>query len=300
MLTAAQTSGDNWIDVESASSWDLPLWLANGVVDSIELANGRLCRDRIVTKSPAAKRAAASDTEGKPRDKLLFPQPTDVGRWNERIYYHVLNCGLRIPPTAGSGSGEYPNPVGYNRVYAYTGQEFNYDKFWEALRAGRVTVTNGPLLRPVVEGEMPGYVFEAAAGQEIELEIGLTLSTRDPISYVEVVRDGIAVFDARLDQWQESGGKLPKLKFNQSGWFLIRAVANVADTYRFATTAPYYVEIGERRRISRASAQFFLDWVNERAESLSIADPKERAAVEAQWRAARDYWQALVERANSD
>ena len=33
------------------------------------------------------------------------------------MYYHVLNCGLRIPPVAGSGSGTNDNPVGTNRVY---------------------------------------------------------------------------------------------------------------------------------------------------------------------------------------
>ena len=38
------------------------------------------------------------------------------GYWTQDIYYALLNCGLRIPPSAGSASGVLPNPVGYNRV----------------------------------------------------------------------------------------------------------------------------------------------------------------------------------------
>ena len=79
-----------------------------------------------------------------------------------------------------------PNPVGYDRVYVHLDEEFSYDQWFEGLRAGRVMVTNGPLIRPNVEGEMPGHVFQADAGQEVDLEVGLTLSTRDKISYLEV------------------------------------------------------------------------------------------------------------------
>ena len=42
-----------------------------------------------------------------------------VGYWVQEIYYHLLNCGLRVAPSAGSASGVLPNPVGYNRVYVH-------------------------------------------------------------------------------------------------------------------------------------------------------------------------------------
>ena len=187
-----------------------------------------------------------------------------LGRWTETVYYNLLNCGLRIPPTAGSGSGVAPNPVGYNRIYVHVKEPFNYERWLESLCVGRVVVTNGPLIRPDVAGELPGFVFRADGGQEVELDAGLTLSTRDPVSYLEIVQNGRTVHQVRLDQWAKEGGKLPPIRFRESGWFVMRAVCDLGMTYRFASTGPYYVEISNQKRISRAAVQFFLDWLDPR------------------------------------
>ncbi len=288
ILAAKQQQGA-WVDAPKAFAWDVPLWVALGQLDSIQLANSNLAR----------KSAVKNEGGGKPRDLLYFPGAEGNGRWNERVYYHLLNCGLRIPPTAGSGSGVAPNSLGYNRVYAHVDGEFSYDSWWDAVRKGRVVVTNGPIIRPTVEGEAPGHVFQAAAGQEVELEVGLTLSTRDKVSYLEIIRDGELAHQVRLDEWAKLNGKLPPMVFKESGWFLIRAVTGVPDTYRFATTGPYYVQIGYEPRISKSSAQFFLDWVTERARNLKLKDPAQREAVIKYQRQARDFWKNLVEKSNA-
>ncbi len=234
----------------------------------------------------------------RPREAGKFPGPGGVGRWSETVYYNLLNCGLRIPPTAGSGSGVAPSPVGYNRVYVHADQPFSYDRWLENLRAGQVVVTNGPLIRPNVGGELPGYVFQADAGQEIELEVGLTLSTRDPVSYLEIVQNGRTVHEVRLDQWARDGGKLPPLKFRDSGWFVVRAVSDLGTTHRFASTAPYYVEIGYQPRISRAAVQFFLDWLDARANRPSDQETERSADPSAD--RARAFWQELLAKANAE
>ena len=51
-----------------------------------------------------------------------------------------------------------------------------YEGWWEGLRAGRVVVTNGPLLRPRVNGELPGHVFRSQSGEVIELTVQLNLA----------------------------------------------------------------------------------------------------------------------------
>ena len=89
------------------------------------------------------------------------------GYWSQEIYYQILNSGLRIPPTAGSASGVLPNPVGYNRVYAQVGGELTPERWWEAVKAGRTFVTNGPLLRVQADGQWPGHVFSAANGKRV-------------------------------------------------------------------------------------------------------------------------------------
>jgi hypothetical protein len=244
---------------------------------------------------------------GKPRDKALFPSPHGNGRWSQHIYYQLLNCGLRIPPSAGSASGVLPNPVGYNRVYVHCEGELTWDAWWQNLRRGRVVVTNGPLLRPRVfgpgaeqEGALPGHVFTAEKGQSLELNIELSLSTRDPIDYLEIIQDGRKVHEVRLDQWVQQGGNLPPVKFDRSGWFLIRAVTNNPKTYRFASTGPYYAEIGYERRISKSAAQFFSDWVRERAARLKLDNPEQKAEVLEHHRRARDYWQKKLNDANAE
>jgi hypothetical protein len=292
LIIAAKQETAAWVDAQHAYSWDLPLWVASGKLDSVQLAGSNLGR----------KSAVTSEGSGRPRDQRLYPGTSGNGRWTEAIYYHLLNCGLRIPPTAGSGSGSVANPLGYNRMYVHVEGELTYEKWWDALRAGRAIVTNGPLIRPNVEGEMPGHVFQAQSGQEVELEIGLTLSTRDRISYLEIIKDGRLVEQVRLNDWEKTGGKLPLLKFSESGWFLIRAVTDLTETYRFATTAPYYVEIGDRPRISKASAQFFLDWVDERMQKLKLVEfenPEQRKAVLNLQESARAYWERLAAEANA-
>jgi hypothetical protein len=288
-----------WIDVARAFSWDLPMWIAHGMIDSIELANSHQWRTGVQT----------DEAGGRQRDKQMYPNPTGNARWNATIYYHLLNCGLRMPPSAGSGSGDAPNPVGYNRAYVHVDGEFTVDKWWQGLRAGQVVVSNGPLLRPNVEGELPGHVFQAGAGDEVELEIGLTLSTRETVHYLEIIKDGKVAHSIRLADYVQQGGRLPKLKFSESGWFLIRAVTDAPGTFRFASSGPYYVQVGYQPRISRTSVQFFLDWLNERAAGLKAdskasgsktGDEAERTAQTKLYDEAREFWEKLLAKANAD
>jgi len=288
-IDRAREHPEAWVDLAKPFCWDLPLLVAHDSVDSIQIAHSDLRRDSVL---PA-------QTTGKPRDTALYPGIQGGARWSQAIYFHLLNCGLRIPPSAGSGSGVAPNPVGYNRLYVHVDGDLTYAAWWESLRAGRVVVTNGPLLRPTVNGELPGHVFRGQEGQELEFEVGLTLSTREPISYMELIKNGQIEHSVRFDEYAESG-RLPKLQFRQSGWFLARVVTDLGKTYRFAMTGPYYVDFGDQPRISKRSARFFLDWVYERARQIKLDDPAQHRAVIDLHRRARDFWQERLDRSNAE
>ena len=101
-----------------AFSRDLPIWIAAGQIDSVQLANRHLLRGGVV----------ANEAGGWPRDTSSYPNPQGNGRWSQEIYYSLLNCGLRIPATAGSGAGANSNPVGYNRVYVHLDPEIATEK----------------------------------------------------------------------------------------------------------------------------------------------------------------------------
>jgi len=290
LLQAKQLNTQLHIDIEKPFWWDVPLWLATGKVDSIGIAHNHMWHNGVMP----------DEAWGKPRDKTRYPSPLGNGKWTQDIYYNVLNCGLRIPPSAGSASGVLPNPVGYNRVYAHVDGEFTYDKWWESLRAGRVFVTNGPLMQPRVNGQLPGHVFEARAGQTVVLKTALDLDLRDKVEYLELVQNGKAVQQVRLEEYKDKQGRLPDVTFKESGWMMVRAVTNNRDTYRFAASGPYYVQVGDQPRISKKAAQFFLDWVNERGEQLKLDDPQQRAQVLKYVEGARSFWQQKVDQANAE
>ena len=279
-----------YIDIEKPFWWDFPLWLASGLCDSVGIANNHMHRSGMYN----------GEAWGRARDTNAFPTPRGNGFWSQHIYYHALNCGLRIPPSAGSASGVLPNPVGYNRVYVFAGPELTYERWWEGLRAGHSFVSNGPLLRCRANGKLPGEVFRAIDGKAIEIELDAVLDGRDLVPTVEIIRDGKVVRSIPAP----ANGKhasLGKLTFNESGWFLVRAISSEPRTFRFASTAPFYVEVGENKhRISKASAQFFLDWVKVGMTRIQLPEGKQKEAVLQYHRLAEKFWMEKLASANAD
>ncbi len=287
-LAEARKSTGVHVDIEKPFWWDAPVWLASGQVDTIGIANNHMCRSQMLEK----------EAWGKPRDGVRLPAPRGNGFWTQEIYYHALNCGLRVPPSAGSASGVLPNPVGYNRAYVKIDGELTYEKWFERLRAGRSFVTNGPLLRVQAEAKWPGHVFASVGAVEIELRG--SLEGRDRVPSLEVIRDGKLERAVSAEDFARTGS-LGRLRFEKSGWFLVRAVAENEKTFRFASTAPWYVEIGEsKRRVSRASSRIFVDWVEERIGRVKETDPKKREEVLEHQRRAKAFWEDLLKRADAE
>ena len=285
-LEAVHKSSEGWIDVTRPFWWDLPVLVAENLVDSVEIAHPGFQRQSLTQ----------SEKPGRERPRNLYPGKEGSPRWTQDIYFKLIDAGFRIPPSAGSGTGDVSNPIGYNRMYVYVDGPMSYEKWWASLEAGRVTVTNGPLLRPTVEGRLPGYTFQADEGEPVELEIGLTLSTRDPISYLEIIKNGEVEKTIPFADYA-STGQLPKIRFEKSGWFLLRAVNDMEQTYRFAMTAPYYVQVGYDRRISRSSVQFFIDWIDERLKQLGADAQAEQLDA---YRRAKVFWEDLAKKANAE
>jgi hypothetical protein len=281
-----------WIDIEKPFWWDVPVWLATGLVDSIGLANNHMCRSQMYE----------TEAWGRPRDAERLPPPRGNGFWTQEIYYHILNCGLRIPPSAGSASGVLPNPLGYDRAYVYVGSEMNYQAWWDGLKAGRVFVTNGPLLRVTANGQLPGHVFTEDENAAVSIDIQATLTSTDPVSEIQIIKNGRTY---KSVPWDNTSTKvsLGSITFRQSGWFLARVVADVKHTFRFASTGPFYVEVGDsKERVSRQSTQFFLDWVDERIKRVpnKLEDRDKLQEVLSFHEVARAFWLDRIERANAE
>lgn len=285
-VAQARKEKDVWIDIEKPFWWDAPVWLASGQVDSVGIAHNHMHRGGVMD----------SEAWGKPRDKQRYAGPQGNGLWTQTIYYHALNCGLRVPPSAGSASGVLPNPVGYNRVYVYTGKDLTWEKWWQGLRAGRSFVTNGPLLQVKGNGEMPGHVFAADKGKPIEISVDAVVRSNDSIRVIEIVRDGEVVKAIPVGE-PSFQGSLGTITFAESGWFLVRAIADVPNTFRFASTAPFYVEVDGKKKVQPRSARFFLDWTKERAAEVArlLRDPDQRREVLRHHEEAEQYWRRLAD-----
>jgi hypothetical protein len=126
------------------------------------------------------------------------------------------------------------------------------------------------------------------------------MDSRDAVSALEIVENGRVVRTVPFSEWKKTGS-LGTVTFQESGWFLVRAIADVSHTFRFASTGPYYVEVGPvSRRVSRASSQFFLDWVRERMRQIKLDDPGQQEEVLNFHRQAEQFWQEKVVQATAE
>jgi hypothetical protein len=94
-----------------------------------------------------------------------------------------------------------------------------------------------------------------------------------------------------------------KFTLDGPGWFLVRAIADVEETFRFASTAPWFVETEQtQHRISRQPAQFFLDWVDERIVRVrnNVQSEADRREVLTWHDRARSFWSERVRMANAE
>ncbi len=346
------------MNVLDADSWDIPALAAMGLLDAFELLGPCVTRDRLLPrdmaweKFPKVKTAAkldmsrfsassrnsvggeknsknAENTQKRPSEHAFLKGTSPMQyagtdgqqRWAEQVYFHLLNTGHQVVPSAGSGSGQSVNGVGANRVYVHVdgseyrrrvpeksgfaeeggGAAYDWQAWWEAFRRGEVVITNGPLMQPHVEGCYPGELLEYDQKGPISLETGLKLATREKIQYLEFIVNGKVTQTVRLAEAAKVN-RLPPVEIERSGWFMLRAVTDSSKTYCVAMSAPYYVKLEGKRYISRRSAEFFLNWQQERVRMLEAAglEGKTGERIMECHRFALDYWEKMVKNATAE
>lgn len=197
-----------------------------------------------------------------------------------RNYYALLNCGLRISPTAGTATGVHPVPIGFGRVYVQLDGALDYDQWIDGLRAGRSFVTTGPMLEIQVDGELPGSTISASANQSLTMTGWIESPER--IGLVELIADG-DVIDAWTPAQSQQANGVWRVEVDESvekelsGWIALRCWEERVDGRpRFAHTAPFYVSIeGMPLRAWRDETEYLLERVEqELARSREKLDPE--------------------------
>ena len=112
--------------------------VALGQVDSIEVA----------TTFTAACSLVMDEGEGRP----WRPQAAIKTRWATPVgrktsTFRLLDCGLCHPAQPPAAARAWcPTRWATTALYVHLDDKFSYQAWWDNFRAGRVFVTNGPLL----------------------------------------------------------------------------------------------------------------------------------------------------------
>src|SRR5262249_44802829 len=113
--------------------------------------------------------------------------------WNDAVplWHRLLNCGFRIPATAGTDV--FLNRIASNLprgppVYVQLDGPLTYEKWIEGLKAGRSFVTSGPMLTFTVNGKGPGSSLKFV--EKSKVQVKARASSPFPLSAAELIHNG--------------------------------------------------------------------------------------------------------------
>lgn len=164
--------------------------------------------------------------------------------YTHRMYWTLLNLGLRLAPAAGTASGVHPVPPGFGRVYVKLTGEPTVANFLAALKQGRSFVTTGPMLDLDVQGMGPGEQLNLNGPQNVTVRA--EVRSLRPCDRVELILNG-ELREPDRTMRSVSGEVHVTMAYwsvpvARSGWLAARAWIQTADGRpRFAHTGPVHV-----------------------------------------------------------
>jgi hypothetical protein len=234
-------------------------------VDLYELANNHDWRIGFGVKNWGAAAAEWMKLKG----PLTIDNEADWLEYGWQFYYGLLNCGLKIAPTAGSASGAHPVPLGYSRVYVHLPDGFSYDAWLAGLRSGRSFVTTGPMLLVTLNGRDPGASFSDPA-EDLSLHVTGEALSSAPLERIEIVYNGDVIQRIRPTNEPHKNGYATQIDLSiraqHSGWIAVRCVGRPLETggIPFAHTGPWHVQLAGRSvRPRRREVEYFLRRIEE-------------------------------------
>jgi hypothetical protein len=280
-----------YVDAEKITWRDSPVLIALQQVDSVGLVYNSF--------SPHGVEMGWGVN---PPEGSVEAGPAGAPLWALDIYYKFLNCGFRLPVSAGTASGVKPTPLGYDRVYVHMPQKFTYPGWFEALKAGRSFATNGPMLFFTVNGQEPGSeirIPEASGGSERLVKLKAEASSANELERLEIIWKGEVIKSVTAPPHSRRLQVNFDVQMNGSGWFAARAFEQPTASVRFAHTSPVYIRVGSDRGVVPADAQFFISWLDREIKSYEgspdFRSPADRDAILATFRSARDVYERLAQ-----
>jgi hypothetical protein len=181
-----------------------------------------------------------------------------LGVWQELMYLHYyryLNAGFRVPLAGGTDKMSNGVPIGLSRTYARLGpdDDFGYDAWCAALRAGRSYMTSGPLLSLSVDGAGIGDTVRLPeSGGTVAVEA--TAVSIFPMFRLELVRCGRVIASADSESGAHELRISENVTIDTPGWICVRVdgggpedLVKHRDEWQraiMAHTSPVYIACG--------------------------------------------------------
>jgi hypothetical protein len=282
-----------WPHMSSLPGAELPIALALGLVDGIELMTWS-------DPTQLPNHWGPWLNSGMPMAEFPVLRGMD-------LYYQFLNAGSRVPIAAGTDKIGEEIPLGSNRVYAKVQGPATYDSWLAAVKAGKAFVTNGPILEFTTDDAAPGDLVEFQGTRKIHARVK-ALSIL-PFNTLEIVLNGDPVGHKTVAlQNNPAKGGLYSMEVEatvdlaRSGWLAAR-VADHPDLKNrilprelsvFAHTDPIYFLQDGRKVREEASIQYLRKYVQGTLHWLATEPPfynqdDRRAARQAAEEALRFY-----------
>lgn len=218
------------------------------------------------------------------------------------VWYRLLNNGFRVHVTGGEDSISNLHDielVGSVRGYFHLGQQpLTWSNWMKSMLAGRGFVTNGPLIEFTANGQMPGSEIALPAAGRVTLKG--EVHSAAALDRVEIVRNGEVIHSVTLADAGKRASFEHAVDVVASGWYSVRAIGAdrtfpVENTRPQAVTNPVYVIVAGRPVRDRASAEYFVRWIDKLTEMASAhpgwRSDKEKAHVLGQFAEARAVYQ---------
>jgi hypothetical protein len=220
-----------------------------------------------------------------------------------RLWYRLLNCGLRLAATAGSDTfmntcdwGKFSNPPAGVRAFVRVDGALSTESWCAGVRAGRSFVTNAPMLRLEIGEHGIGDEIAAAPGDVLRVEA--EAGSYAPMDRIELIVDGEVVVSAAADEGGRHAMLSHDLRVERGCWIALRATGPeheyVLGGALFAHTSPIYVSVPGAPIVSAADAAYFVAWIDRLVAMCeregSYASAADRGAVVAVFRQAQRYY----------
>jgi hypothetical protein len=196
-----------------------------------------------------------------PQDKPEYNTPGGLMYWAMDVYYRLLNCGFKLPVSAGTASGVKPTPLGYDRVYVHLPGKFSYQEWFRELKAGRSFATNGPMLFLTVNGQEPGNTiqFPPDAGKTVrQVKVHAEVHSLGVLDRLEILWKGKVIKSIADSPDSNNLSADIQMGVDHTGWLVARAFEKPTETVRFAHTSPVYIRVGKDRGIVPEDAEYFM------------------------------------------